>query len=124
MKNFKIGKDIKTLLMADTEVTNAIGEKLFPLVANAGTSFPFVVYRRNGYKPYSNKDYSDEIVYMELAVLSDKYSESVDVADKVANALEHKETINIDDIIIDNSTEEFDNDIYIQKITIQIVVNN
>lgn len=124
MKNFKIGKDIKTLLMADTEVTNAIGEKLFPLVGNAGTSFPFVVYRRSSYKPYSNKDYSDEIVYMELAVLSDKYSESVDVADKVANALEHKETINIDDIIIDNSTEEFNDDIYIQKITIQIVVNN
>lgn len=124
MKNFQIGKDLKTLLMADSAVVTAIGNKFFPLVANEGTTYPFVVYRRNGYRPYNNKDYSDEVAFVELTILSDKYSESVDVADKVANALEHKTTSNINDITISNSTEEFQSDIYIQKVTIEIQIDD
>lgn len=124
MKNLKIGKDIKQLLLNNASVVKAIGDKVFPLVANEGTTFPFVVYRRSGYRPYSNKDYSDEVASVEMAILSDKYIDSVDVADKVANALEHKSTEDIDDIEIENATEEFNTDIYIQKLNLRITINN
>jgi len=37
MKNFKIGKEIKSLLLNNSDLTDLIGNKVFPLVANVGT---------------------------------------------------------------------------------------
>lgn len=122
MKNFKVGKDLTAILLADSTVHSLVGDKVFPLVANAGTTFPFIVYRRNGYRPYSNKDYTDEVAYIELAVLSDNYIDGVQLADAVGNALNEKETQTIDEILIENASEEFNNDTYIQKINLKITI--
>ena len=122
MKNFKVGKDLTAILLADATVQNLVGNKVFPLVANAGTTFPFIVYRRNGYRPYSNKDYTDEVAYIELAVLSDNYIDGVQVADAVGNALDGKETQTIDEIVIENASEEYNNDTYVQKINLKITI--
>lgn len=122
MKNFKVGKDLTAILLADATVQNLVGNKVFPLVANAGTTFPFIVYRRNGYRPYSNKDYTDEVAYIELAVLSDNYIDGVQVADAVGNALDDKETQTIDEIVIENASEEYNSDTYIQKINLKITI--
>ena len=120
MKNFKVGKDLTAILLADSTVHNLVGDKVFPLVANAGTTFPFIVYRRNGYRPFSNKDYTDEAADIEIAILSDNYIDSVQVADAVGNALNEKETETIDEIEITNASEEYNSDTYIQKINIRI----
>lgn len=122
MKNFKIGKELTSILLNNEDVTNVLNNKIFPLVANAGTTFPFVVYRRSGYRTDGNKDYADEIVSVELAILSQKYEESVNVADIVADALNRKETNIIDDIRIVNIYEDFSEDTYIQKISIDIYI--
>lgn len=122
MKNFKIGKELKTILTSDEELTSYVENKIFPIVANAGTTFPFIVYRRSGYRPQSNKDYEDEIVSIDIAVLSDKYEESVDVANATADALLGKETDIINDIRISNINEDFAEDTYIQNIGIDIYI--
>ena len=86
MKNFKIGSEIRDILSA------ALGEdvkaKIFPLVAPANTTFPFLVYRRSGYSPNSDKDLQGEIVFIELAVITTEYAESVEIANKVADILQ------------------------------------
>lgn len=46
MKNFKIGQEIRNAILSSTAVKNAVDTKVFPLIANAGTTFPFIVYRR------------------------------------------------------------------------------
>lgn len=122
MKNFKVGKDLTAILLADSTVHNLVGDKVFPLVANAGTTFPFIVYRRNNYRPFSNKDYTDEAADIEIAILSDNYIDSVQVADAVGNALNEKETETIDEIEITNASEEYNSDTYIQKINIRITI--
>lgn len=122
MKNFKVGKDLTAILLADSTVHNLVGDKIFPLVADAGTTFPFIVYRRNGYRPFSNKDYTDESADVEIAILSDNYIDSVHVADAVGNALNQKETETIDEIEITNASEEYNSDTYIQKINIRITI--
>lgn len=122
MKNFKVGKDLTAILLADSTVHNLVGDKVFPLVANAGTTFPFIVYRRNNYRPFSNKDYTDEAADIEIAILSDNYIDSVHVADAVGNALNEKETETIDEIEITNASEEYNSDTYIQKINIRITI--
>ena len=124
MKNFKIGKELKTILTTNRDVTDYVDNKVFPLVANAGTTFPFIVYRRSGYRPNDNKDLWDEIVSVELAILSDKYEESVNVANVVADVLEDAETELVEQIKITNIFEDYQEDTFIQKINIDIYINN
>lgn len=124
MKNFKVGKDIKNLLVNDTNVQSKLNGKVFPIVANEGTQFPFVVYRRSAYRPQSNKDYSDEVVSMEIIILSTKYDESVDIANVVAEALDRKTTEIISDIQLTNISEDYIDDTYVQRLFIDISINN
>ena len=124
MKNFKIGKELTSILLNDDIVSADVGNKVFPLVANAGTTFPFIVYRRSSYRPNNNKDYEDEIVSVELAILSEKYEQSVNIANHVADALNGKQTDLIETIKITNIFEDYQEDTYIQKLNIDIYINN
>lgn len=119
MKLVKIGKTLRSLLLSDNTVAEYLTGKIFPLVAVEGTTFPFLVYRRSGYTPVSNKDLEDEIVTVEIAILSDKYETSVDVADAVLTGL-HGSNEEIDRVKIIGTSEEFSDDIYIQKLIIDI----
>lgn len=120
MKNFTIGKELNRIL---TEANvNGISNKIFPLIANANTTFPFLVYRRNYYRPSSNKDLEDEIVGIEIVIAATKYEESVVIADRVASALLHKKTDIIDDIQINNMYEDFIDDTFLQHINIDIYI--
>lgn len=116
MKNFKIGKEINRLL---TE-SNVLKNKIFPLVANPNTTFPFLVYRRIGYTPRSNKDYTGEMVTIEINIASEKYEESVDIADAVASALQNRKTDLIAQMELINVSEIYLQDTYIQNLQFQI----
>lgn len=122
MKNFEVGKDIKTLLSLSPEVSSALGNKIFPLIAAAKTTFPFLVYRRSYYNPMSNKDYEGERVGIEIVIASTQYEEGVKIADAVADALLHKQTQNIDDIEAVTMSEDFIEDTYLQRITMEITL--
>ena len=119
MKNFKIGKDIVSLLNANTAVTSALGNKIFPLVATAKTTFPFLVYRRSYYTPENDKDWENEKVGIEFVVASTEYEEGVKIADAVADALLHQQTTNIDDSAVIGISEDFMDDTFVQRITIE-----
>ena len=121
MKNFKIGKEIKRILLSDEQVTEQLNNKCFPLVAKAGTTFPFLLYKRTSYRPASNKDYSNEIVSIEFQIVSTTYEESVNIADSVADCLNNnKETDLIENLTIDNIREDFIEDSYVQIIDVSI----
>ena len=120
MNNFKIGKEINRLL---TEANiNGISTKVFPLIANANTTFPFIVYKRSYFRPSSNKDIENEIVGIELVIAATKYEESVNIANEVANVLLHKETEIIEDIEIVTMYEDFIDDTFVQHINFDIYI--
>ena len=120
MELVKIGKYLKDLLLSDNTVAEYLNDKIFPLVAVEGTTFPFLVYRRSGFVPASNKDLEDEIVTMELTILSAKYEDGIDVTDAVLNALIGQRSQYIDKERILGTSEDFLQDTYIQRLTIEI----
>lgn len=120
MKNFKIGQEIRNAILSSTTVKNAVDTKVFPLIANAGTTFPFIVYRRSSYSPLSDKDVLTESVYMEIAIISTNYEQSVSIANDVADVLIHYESSTIEEIKVTNISEEFISDSFVQKINLQI----
>lgn len=120
MKNFKIGSEIRNVILSSSAVKNAVDTKVFPLIANAGTTFPFIVYRRSSYSPQSDKDVLNETVYIEIAIICNNYEQSVSIANDVADALIHYESDTIEEIKVTNISEEFIADSFVQKVNLQI----
>lgn len=118
MKNIDIGKQIIELLAKDEELTKLVGKKIFPLVANADTTFPFIVYKRAGFQPALNKDFEGEKITVDFVTCSTSYEESLKIANKIYQGLVHVETDVIDDSVAINLYEDYISDTYCQFITI------
>ena len=120
MDSLNIGKAISTILQTSID----IDKKIYPLIADEGTTFPFIIYKRTGLTPESTKDNTNENVSVEINIASSNYSESIDLAIKVRKALEHKKgtysDIAIEDIVIDDATEDYIEDTFIQTLTFKI----
>lgn len=120
MDSLNIGKAIYTILQTSID----IDKKIYPLIADEGTTFPFIIYKRTGLTPESTKDNTNENVSVEINIASSNYLESIDLAIKVRKALEHKKgtysDIAIEDIVIDDATEDYIEDTFIQTLTFKI----
>lgn len=120
MDSLNIGKAIYTILQTSID----IDKKIYPLIADEGTTFPFIIYKRTGLTPESTKDNTNENVSVEINIASSNYSESIDLAIKVRKVLEHKKgtysDIAIEDIVIDDATEDYIEDTFIQTLTFKI----
>lgn len=126
MTSINIGKVIYNILANDETLTTLVNKRIFPLVAEQGTLYPFIIYRRTNIDTNSNKDENGEIIYVELNIVSNNYQNSVEVAEQVRKILEHKSgtysEIEIDDIEINSASEEFSEDGFIQNITLKITI--
>ncbi|MCF0185739.1 MAG: DUF3168 domain-containing protein [Bacteroidaceae bacterium] len=82
MSSLQIGKAIFSLLD---------GISVFPLIADAGATYPFVIYRRTNAIPSATKDMYNykELVTLEVLVAASSYEQSVEVAELVREKLEH-----------------------------------
>ena len=120
MSGLQIGKTIKTIL-------NGI-DKVYPLVADEGTTFPFVIYRRSALTPSSTKDRYNykELATVEVIVAASTYQDSIEVAEKVRGKMEHTRgkygDFSIADIILINADENYIEDAFIQTLTFNIEI--
>lgn len=128
MKSFKIGKVIYNILTSDTGVTSFVNDKVFPLVVQNGTDFPFVVYSRVSTLVDNSKDrfICSELCDVQIMAVSADYEESVNIADVIHQALYGKRGnfggIDIVDIQFDSIQETFQDDAYAQIINYKILL--
>lgn len=122
----KIGKYIRQFLIEDERYNEMVGQvKTFPLIANAETDFPFVTYQRTNAKVLYTKDGRYEnMLTVEITILCDNYPESIDILCLVRDILEGRrykdEDIYIRDIRVNEVSEDFNEDTFIQRITFDI----
>ncbi len=127
--SLQIGKAIYEMLHSDTAIMAKLQDKIFPLISEHNTTFPFIVYKRTGIVPAYTKDkYAvNESVTMDFIIASDKYNETIEIADLVRLSLEGKRglysDIKIEDIRLLSADEDFIEDTYIQTITFNIITN-
>lgn len=93
------------------------------------TKFPFVVYYRTRLNPEYTKDWiSDNQIQYDFIVVSDDYTQSLELANAIRNALEgHQycvEEITIQNIKLEDSTETTFEEAYIQTLSFSMCVNN
>lgn len=124
MTTLQIGKIIKTLLLSNEQLKSYIGDKVYPLIADNSTTFPFIIYRRSAIEKSSTKDDADESVNVEIYIVCERYDESISIAEEVRKSVEHRkgtfENLYIDDIIITDASESFEENAFVQSITITI----
>jgi hypothetical protein len=122
MSILQIGKAINKLI---SEIT----PNVFPLIAEAGTKFPFVSYRRSGTQTSDTKDrynYS-EFAYIELAIYTNDYQSGISLAERIKSKLERFkgeiEGITINSIVLANGVEDYVGEAYLQSLTFSIEID-
>lgn len=124
MTGLQIGKAIAALLAAHEGLTAIIGSKVFPIVSKEGTTYPFVVYRRNGIEVSYTKDgKTGETVNIDIVIAAQSYADSISIADMVREAIEGKSFVFGDSLKVYGSQlagadEEFfeDSNVYTQSL--------
>ena len=117
------GKYIRQIMIDNQELMGLISaNKIFPLLANPDTSFPFIVYSRTNLIPTYTKDLlTDNYVSFVVVVVSDNYVQSLNIANAVRHSLEgyryQDNDIKIYPIKFDSITEETMEDAYIQRLS-------
>lgn len=121
-----IGKTIYQLLTNSDELKSYVGNKIYPLIADDGVTFPFVIFYRNYIHNLECKDgfFEDEVSFSITAV-SNSYIESLELANIIRKIFEKK---NLTDTIyncrVDDVEEDYQNNAYIQQLDFTCKVCN
>ena len=116
-----VSKYIRRFLVENEEVQGLIDvNKIFPLIDNADTTFPFIVFQRSNLMPIYTKDIlTENQITMVIIVVSNDYIQSLDLANAVRHALEgniyRDNDIVISAMKMESITEETLEDAYIQR---------
>lgn len=128
MTTISFAKVIKKLLSTDN-IKKKVGNKVFPLVAELKTDFPYIVFKKeqsNEFNKDSIASRYQQILNYDIIVASDNYDESVEIAELVRESLEFKkgeiEGFNVVSIRLNSSTESY-NDAFLQQLTFEFKVN-
>lgn len=117
----RVGKSINYLLTNSKVIADG---KIFPVVADQGTTYPFITYRRTGCGDNDTKDNIYETqTTIELVIASTSYIEGLEIACKCAEVLERKRYQNIKDIKLVDASEEFVDEAFIQNLVFTIKLN-
>ena len=127
MTTIQIGKVINALLNADTNLSEMIGNRVFPIVSKEGTQYPFVVYRRNSVTPTYCKDgLASETASVDIVIASNTYTNSIEVADRVRAAIDKRACVfqdtTVSNIEMTTAEEDFVDDTYIQTLNFNFTI--
>ena len=126
----KILKAIYNILSNNPDITNIVGDKIFPDIVpdldntNDNIDYPLIIMKRTDYKPEYTKGCKILEVEVEINCYSNSYFEVIDLAQYVIDSLElykgEVEGIKINKSTIINISEEYNNDAYYQGIKFNI----
>lgn len=116
-----IGETIYKKLSESNNLKKYLGNKIYPLVAENSEQFPFIVFYRDDIRAISCKDgYYEDAVTFTVAIISNKYIESLEIANEVRSIFEKKriidENLTLNNAMIDGVEEVWENGSYVQRL--------
>ena len=124
MNSLKVGKEIYSHLKENKSLTDIVGNKIYPIIVEKDTNYPFIVYKRSNVIPEYTKDYHfKDYVIVDIICVSNHYVESVEIASLVRESLEDKRIGDINSIRLESADEDFIDDAYIQTLTFNLTIN-
>ncbi len=113
---------LTTAFFTALKSTQALGNRVFPIVANEGTSMPYAVYMRDGLSAEKTKDGIASITpTFSVNIVASTYFEGLSIADDViGNVLSMTSTdFNVSPALV-SSSEEYTEEGFIQTLTFTI----
>jgi hypothetical protein len=121
--SLKVGKIVYS------KIGSLVNNRCYPLIAENGTTYPFIIYQRDSLDSTFCKDgvYEDE-VNVSVRVVTDSYNAGIDLAQSVREAMTFN-NYTIEDggtytSLMVQADEEFSNDAYVQTLIFRITINN
>lgn len=124
MDMFKITTEIRSILLASEEITAVIEEKVFPIIAPENTAGDFIVYQRDGFKQeYTQMGIANQSPLVNVTAVSDNYDRSQNLASLIYDTLSGDFRDPDITIRLEDSTEDFIDNKYIQILQFSIKQN-
>lgn len=125
MSGIAITKDIRTQLLKNTQITDKIGNKIFPIVADDGTTFPFILIKKSGMTTnYSKCGAINDVVNATIEVVDNNYSRAVELSEEIRKTIERNKFNTISNVEVVNVIEDYVSDSYIITQQYKIMINN
>lgn len=130
IQSILVAKLVYAYLQHNDKLNKYVSGRVFPIVAELGTEFPYVAYSRTYITPVYTKDYyTEDNVGVEIVVASQDYLESLEIANIIREQFECKrlgldDEITVDQITLTGITEAFDDmaNAYVQRLSFDFCV--
>ena len=115
-----VNKHIYALLSQDTELVKMVGKNIFPIVAEESVSYPFVIFTKESVSGNYTKDLLVyDTVTISVAIAAVNYFETVRIAERIRAILENYTDSYFYSILLDNVSEEYESDAFVQMLQFQ-----
>ena len=125
-----ISKHIYAALAGSEEIQKVMGKnKVFPIATKNEVPFPFIVYERDSVTPrYDKSGASVTESAVNVYVLAESYTESIDIAEMVIRALERKDATYDDFAVIgatmQGASESYTSNTFVQQISFNFMTKS
>lgn len=124
MNMFKVTTEVLAILLCSKEIEVSIGENIFPIIAPENTGGDFIVYQRDGFKQETTKfGVAIQTPLVNVTAISENYDRSQDLACLIYDTLSGSFTNPDLTIQLEDSTEDFIDNKYIQVLQFSIKQN-
>ena len=125
-----ISKHIYAALSGSAEIQKAIGKnKIFPIATKNEVEFPFIVYERDNVTPrYDKSGESVTESSVNVYVLTENYTQGLDIAEMVVSALERKDAAYKDFKVMGatmlGASESYTSNTFVQQISFNFMTKS
>lgn len=125
MSGISIGTKINEILKSSNELTNYVGENIYPIIAEESSTFPFIVFNRNAINPQYTKDGRVfDIIPFSISIQTKAYKEGVEIAEICRGLFENR----VDDyfglVRVEGGSEYFADDVYFQTLNFNAILKS
>ena len=131
LPGIKANKYIREVLAADENLTALVKPENIKVMVLQPTNFPFISIRRSALETVYNKDIpTEDSVTIEITVVANEYSQSMEIAQTIRTILDNKlylnreENVRITEIRFFDCIEETVDDVFVQNLTFQLKMQN
>lgn len=123
--SLSIAEHINKKLSSNVELTEMVGDRLYPVAVKENIECPFIVYERESVVPNSTKDGTEgDTVTENVFVFAETYGQSVKIAEIVRDALDGSQgsysSFSIDECNFQDAAETYEDGVYVQQLVFNI----
>ena len=122
--SISVNKHIYQLLINDEILNELVDKKIYPLIAEDSVTYPFIIFTKDSANGVYTKDLlMYDTVTISVAIAAVNYFQTVQIAERVRQILENHRDSYFYNILLDNVSEDFAEDTYLQHLQFSAKIN-